>query len=47
MPILPLVSPVSRPDLDGVGNLHARDQASNCGEKSLAAPGTLYSYGPR
>src|SRR5262249_15560436 len=34
------------PDLYGVRNFHL-DQASYCGTKSFAAPGTLYSYGPR
>src|ERR1044072_6067442 len=46
MPILPLVRPVSR-RISTVYGISMANQASNCGEKSLAAPGTLYSYGPR
>src|SRR4029453_31519 len=32
---------------DGVRDVHYARSGSNCGGKSLAAPGTLYSYGPR
>src|SRR5215213_3481707 len=42
MPILPLVRPVSR-RTSTVYGMSIADQASYCGEKSLAAPGTLYS----
>jgi len=32
---------------DGIAQNDGARSASNCGVKSAAAPGTLYSYGPR
>src|SRR5207249_6499930 len=36
-----------RPRIDCVRNVHYARSGSNWGVKSLAEPGTLYSYGPR
>src|SRR5207248_6777303 len=52
MPSLPLASPVSgrSSTVYGIFTETLRSYAlsgSNCGVKSFAAPGTLYSYGPR
>src|SRR5882724_235405 len=49
MPSLPLARPVSgrASTIYGISTLCPSFYASNCGLKSLAAPGTLYSYGPR
>src|SRR5689334_14438980 len=44
IPIFPLLRPVSRRSSTVYG---ISIYASNCATKSLGAPGTLYSYGPR
>src|ERR1700730_15230981 len=48
IPSLPLVSPVSGRSSTVYGIfIDYALSGSNCGVKSFAAPGTLYSYGPR
>src|SRR5262249_36926235 len=47
-PELAVRQPGIRPLFDGVRNIHRYAfSGSNCGVKSRADPGTLYSYGPR
>src|SRR6266481_4806703 len=49
MPSLPFASPVSgrSSTVYGIFMVVYAFSGSNCGVKSFAAPGTLYSYGPR
>src|ERR1700694_518297 len=48
MPSLPFASPVSGRSSTVYGIfIDYAFSGSNCGVKSFAAPGTLYSYGPR
>src|SRR6266571_4347456 len=48
MPSLPFASPVSGRSSTVYGmSIDYAFSGSNCGVKSFAAPGTLYSYGPR